>query len=113
MKLVKLVSLLGVLVSCPVQADEWIGPYTVKYVESSAAGVYFMEDWAGIGQYSSTYACNRSSVWFPSSALSDPVIARVLATALTAQATGARVKFLVNGCSGYLTARAIAVDPNF
>jgi hypothetical protein len=113
MKLSRLVLFFCILMSCRVHADEWIGPYTVKYVESSAAGVYFMEDWAGFGQYSSTYSCNKASVWFPSSALSDSVLARILSTGLTAQATSARVKFLVNGCNGYLTARAIAIDPNF
>ena len=112
MKISRLLFLSSILASSAVQADEWIGPYTVTYIENGANGVFFMRDDQGVGQYSSTYSCNKSTIWFPAT-LTDPVIGRITATGLAAQATGLRVKFLVNGCNSYLTARAISIDPNY
>jgi hypothetical protein len=43
MKLARLLFLLGLFMGCRAQEDEWIGPYSVKYVENSATGVYFMQ----------------------------------------------------------------------
>jgi len=115
MKALALLALIGTFASFQAQADEWIGPYQVTYIEEGSGNVYFMRDYGGFGQYSSGYTgCNNSTVYFPQS-LTDLVVSRALAVGLSAQATGMRVKFLVTGCpnNGYLAARAISIDPNY
>lgn len=94
------------------RADEWIGPFTVKYIESSNDQVYFMNDWGGQTAYPTPYSCNNAAIYFPAS-LGQVAVSRALTIGMAAQLAGVKVKFLVTGCSGYVTARAIAIDPNF
>ena len=107
-----LLLLVSVVASAAAQADTWIGPFTVKYIESSNDQVYFMNDWGGLTPYPTPYSCNNAAIYFPAT-LGATAVSRALAIGMTAQSAGLKVKFLVTGCAGYVTARAIAIDPNF
>jgi hypothetical protein len=85
----------------------------VKYVESRYGAVFFMLDWTGATNYSPGLpGCNNSSIYFPAS-LPVKDVDRAFAVGLAAQASGARVKFYVTSCNGFMVADSIAIDPNW
>lgn len=99
-------------IASPAAFATWIGPYPVTFIESGSGGIYFhLGD--GTQDYSTPYpACNNTAIRFLSS-LPAEELDRVFAVGLSAQATGAKVKFFVTGCNGYVTATAIAIDPTW
>ena len=108
-------ALVGLALASPMPAlADWIGPFPVKYIESRGGSLFFMLDWTGGTNYTPTITgCNNTTIYFPASTLQTKDIDRALSIGLTAQATGTKVRFYITGCTNYLTADSIAIDPGW